>query len=100
MIKGLEQLLFGKRLRNLSLFSLEKRRLRGALINVYEYLKGGGRQMDEARIISIVCTDRTRSNGIKLTYRMFHANMKNLFIVRVMEHWNRLPREIVDSPFM
>jgi len=32
---------------------------------------------------------------------MFHANIwKNLFTVRVMEHWNRLPREAVESPFL
>ena len=31
--------------------------------------------------------------------KMFHLNMrKNCFTLRVMEHWNRLPREAVESP--
>ena len=25
---------------------------------------------------------------------------KNFFTVRVTEHWTRLPREVVDSPFL
>ena len=54
IIKGLEHLLYEERLSNLYLFSLEKRRLGGDLINVYKYLKGGGRQMDEARLFSVV----------------------------------------------
>jgi len=30
--------------------------------------------------------------------KKFHINMwKNFFMVRVMEHWNRLPREVVES---
>ena len=60
-----------------------KRRLRENLINVYKYLKGGGRQMDEARVFSVVHSNRTRSNGLTLEYRKFHTNMwKNLFTVR------------------
>ncbi|KFQ23985.1 hypothetical protein N331_04122, partial [Merops nubicus] len=38
-------------------------------------------------------------NAHKLEHRKFHLNMrKNFFTVRVPEHWNRLPREVVDSP--
>lgn len=97
MIKGLEHLPYEERLNNLGLFSLGKRRLRGDLIHVCQYLKGGGRQMDETRIISVVCSDRTRSNGLKLDHRKFHTNTwGNFFMVRVMEHWNRLPREVVE----
>ena len=51
MIKGLEHLSFEEGLSNLSLFGLEKRRLRGNLINFYKYLRRG-RQRDKARLFS------------------------------------------------
>ena len=84
----------------MGLFSLGKRRLRGDLINVYKYLKGGGRQVYEARLFLVVHSDRTRSNGLKLEHRKFCTNMLNFFGVRVTEHWNRLPRGVVESPSM
>ena len=63
-----------------------------------KYLKGGGKQMDEARLFSVVHTNRTRSNGLKLEHRKLLTNMQNFFTVRVTEHWNRLPREVAESP--
>ena len=83
MIQGLEHLLYEERLRDLGLFSLEKRRLRGDLINVYKYLKCG-RQRDLANLFSVVCGDRRRGNGHKMEHRKFCTNMqKSFFTVRV-----------------
>lgn len=92
MLKDLEHLLHEKRLRNLSLFSLRKRRMRGYLISVYTYLRGSGRQVNQSGLFSAVYNDRTKSNGLKFENRKFCAAMRNLFMTGVMELWNRLPR--------
>ena len=95
MTESLEHLSYKEMLSNLGLFSLEKRRLREDLINVYKYLRCKGARP----VFSAVCGDRTRGNGHKLKHWKFSTNVpKNFFIVRVLEHWNRLPRDVVDYP--
>jgi len=64
MIQGLKHLSYEERLRQLGLFSLEKRRLRGDLTAAFQYLEGAYRK-DGENIFSRACCDRTKSNGFK-----------------------------------
>ncbi|KAK4823933.1 hypothetical protein QYF61_008319 [Mycteria americana] len=82
MIRGLEHLSYEDRLRELGLFSLEKKRVQGDLTGAFQYLKGTTRKLERD---SLSGRDRMRGNCFKLK-----EDDK-------IKHWNRLPRELVDA---
>ena len=87
------------RLRELRLFSLEKRGLWGDLKAAFQYLSGmGGYKKEGDRFFCRVCGNRTRGNGFKWKEGRFRLGItKKFFKIKVVRHWHRLPREVIDA---
>jgi len=98
MIQGLEHLSYEERLRELGLFSLEKRRLWGDLTAAFQYLKGACKKAGEG-LLTRAGSDRTRGNGFSLKEgRVKLGIRKKFFTLSMVRHWHRLPREAVAAP--
>ena len=67
------------RLRELGLFSLEKRGLQGYPRAAFQYMKGSFKKEGD-RLFSRVCGDRTRADGFKLKGRGFRLDIRKKFL--------------------
>ncbi|CAM5128433.1 unnamed protein product [Natator depressus] len=74
MIRGLEHMTYEERLRELGLFSLRKRRMRGDLIAAFKE--------DGSKLFSVVADDKARSNGLKLQWGRFRLDIRKNFLIR------------------
>ncbi|PKU47378.1 hypothetical protein llap_2345 [Limosa lapponica baueri] len=96
MIRRLEPLPYEERLRKLELLSLEKRRFWRDLISAFQYLKAY--RKDEEDFFTKECSDRAMGNDFKLKESRFRLDIKNnFFMMKMVRHWKRLPREAVDA---
>ena len=91
-------MIYGERLRELGICSLEQRRAREDMTAVFNYVKVNYVE-EEANLFTAALETRTRSNGFKLQERKFHLNswkhflMKGLFIDGICclgGRWSRL----------
>ena len=79
----------------MGIYSLETRRLRGQLIQVFKIIN----DFDEIKNILVLDNNSiTRNNGLKLRGKTFKTDIaKNFFTNRIVDVWNKLPSDVVSA---
>jgi ribonuclease P/MRP protein subunit RPP40 len=95
MIHGFAKYSYEKRLAILGMTTLETRRVRGDIIEVFKILKGFD-EVNSSKFFELADT-RCRGNSLKLHKERFNRNLgKFTFSNRIVNAWNRLPEEVVS----
>ena len=96
LIPSVRHMSYERRLAKLNLYSLEKRRLRGQLIETFKILKGI-ENIDYSKLFTL-SNNQTRSNGWKLDLKRFNTSQcGGFFTYKIASHWNKLPADVVNS---
>ncbi|KAG8122890.1 hypothetical protein E2320_018355 [Naja naja] len=97
MIRRLETKTYEERLQELDMARLVKRRTRGDMTAVFQYLRGCHRE-EGVKPFSKAPVGQTRNNGWKLNKERFNLEIRRNFLtVRTINQWNSLPSEVVGA---
>ena len=93
IIKGLENLLYKERLKELGLFSLEKRKVWGRPHHSFPVLKGQLQREDGSSLFTRSHVEKIRGNGYKLHWKRFHIAEEGNFYSENNHSLERPPQE-------
>lgn len=98
LVPGLRGLSYEDRLNRLNLFSLERRRVRGDLIQVFKMLNGSSR-IPVDKFFKPRPAGNRRGHHLMFFKPQTRTSLRaSSFEIRVINPWNALPSEIVSSP--
>jgi len=96
-IWGISNLPYGERLKVLKLPTLEDRRIRGQLIQLFKFMKGLDK-VDLNEYITLDTGRNLRGNNMRIFKSRFRTDVgKFSFVNRIVELWNKLPQNVVES---
>ena len=98
LVKSVQYQSYHARLRTLGLPSLEYRRDRADMIQVYKILHDID-DVDKNKLLTMSTCTATRGHSLKLFKKRSRLNIRaNTFSNRVVENWNSLSEDIVHAP--
>jgi hypothetical protein len=97
MIKEIKALTYEERLAATGLITLEERRNRGDLIEVFKIIKGF-EKVDYNNFFKLTHSGRTRGHRYKLSKSRSRLDIRrNFFSQRIVNDWNKLPTIVVEA---
>ena len=97
-ISGFGDKTYEERLRLLGLPSLEFRRIRGNMIEVFKILNGIYDPCTTDTLLTLSADSKTRGHSLKLEKIFVNTRTyKNFFTNSVINHWNNLPADCVNA---
>ena len=99
LVSGMKNLSYSQRLNNLNLYSLERRRLRGDLIEMYKIITGKEGISCQQFFEQARDCYGLRGHSLKLFVNRSRLDCRKYFFSkRLVGEWNRLPQQVVDTP--
>lgn len=97
LIEECKGLSYEERLKVTGLSTLDERRTRGDLIEVFKLMKGFSK-VDYSKFFTLAANKNTRGHDLKLKKNRSKLDIRKYFFSqRVVDKWNRLPQSVVDA---